>query len=135
MRAVLRGSIRRRSAALGRGAFDQLDDGALRRKFSLVKGRALLDGMRGDALLRMRASLVPENAWRENAGDAICAPESRVAAADGKVRDRGRACCGTRAADMAGPRGVAEGAMAAGLTPGAEDVCTLGCAGAWYGVG
>jgi hypothetical protein len=63
--------------------------------------------------------------------------DKRAALGGGAVRTAGTACGGTRAAEMAGPRGARDAAIGAAAlrTPGVAAVRREGAAGARYGVG
>ena len=91
----------------------------------------------GDGLLRRRAS--DEGMGRERVMSAgrMLLLDRRATLGGGAVRTAGMACAGTRAAEMAGPRGAREGPMGAEAvrTPGVATPRTDGCAGARYGVG
>lgn len=142
---VLRGSTRMRSGALrgvgalgrGVGALGRTVDhedaggGALRRGASRVTASREPAGMRGDELLRRRASDPEGTRCRVTSAGAMRLLVRRVLAG-GAVRTAGSACAGTRAADMAGPRGARDGPMGggAGRALGAAAVRREGCAGA-----
>src|SRR6187402_3268761 len=102
---TLRGSTRTRSGALGRGALDHEEDGdgALRR------GVSRTNASRGVELLRRRASVegvIRERVTSEGPRRLL---DKRAALGGGAVRTAGTAFAGTRAAEMAGPRGARDG--------------------------
>jgi hypothetical protein len=135
--ALARGSTRLRLGASARGGLDDEgegedeDEGRLRTTSSRRNDSRALGETRGEELLRRRASEAAGARCREKSSAAMRRAERRIALGGGAVRTAGTALGGTRAADMAGPRGALAGATAAGRTPGAAATCREGAAGAW----
>ena len=63
--------------------------------------------------------------------DKTALPERRIALGVGALRTAGKACGGTCAAAMCGPRGMLDVPIGAERMPGVDAVCADGCAGAW----
>ena len=94
-----------------RGAVDQDEDGALRR----IASRGADSRMSGRTRLpRSWAAAEERNESRCAPPDVSRLPDKATARAGADVRCEGMACDGTRAADMAGPRGAVDGAMRSG---------------------
>ncbi|HYP89824.1 MAG TPA: hypothetical protein VEQ59_16765, partial [Polyangiaceae bacterium] len=138
--ALGRGSTRNWDGALERGALDQVergavdqdDDGSLRR----ITSRGAIWRVSGRTrLLRNGAAADVRNESRVAPAEVSRLPDKATALAGAEVRCDGMARAGTRAADIAGPRGAVVGAMRAGRAAGPAAVRAVGWAGARYGVG